>query len=52
MEYDPITNVIDEPISISSEKLEELSSFKIRDKFIDLPGDIPGEKDRLSNLIN
>ncbi len=52
MEYDPITEVIDEPLSISSEKLEELSSFKKRDKFTDLPGNIPGEKDRLSNLIN
>ncbi len=52
MEYDPISDVIDEPLSISSQTLEELSSFKKQDKFSDLPGNIPGEKERLSNLIN
>ena len=52
MEYNPISDVKDDPLSISSETLEELSSFKKQDKFADLPGNIPGEKDRLSNLIN
>jgi len=41
MEYDTISEVIDEKLSISSETIEELDSFKKKEKFQNLPGDIP-----------
>ncbi len=53
MEYDPLSKVIDKPLDISGETLEQLINFRSADKFNDLPGpDTVDEKERLSKLIN
>ncbi len=53
MDYDPLSEVIDENLSISQETLDQLTTLRQAVKFIDLPGaDIQDEQDRLSNLLN
>lgn len=53
MDYDPLSEVIDEPISVDNSVLEELRVFRHMEKFDDLPGvDTTDEKQRLSKVLN
>lgn len=53
MEYDPLSEVIDEPLSLNSSALQELKAFRSAEKFGNLPGiDTADEKARLSNVLN
>ena len=53
MDYDPLSEVIDEPLSIDTSILEELKAFRQADKLDNLPGtDTAAEKARLSNVLN
>lgn len=53
MDYDPISEVMDEPLSIDSSTLEELREFRHAEKLEDLPGvDTTEEKARLSKVLN
>ena len=53
MDYDPISDVIDEPLSVDSCVLEELKKFRHADKLENLPGvDTTDEKARLSKVLN
>lgn len=53
MDYDPISEVIDDPLSIDSSILEELKAFLGAEKLDNLPGiDSAAEKARLSNVLN
>ena len=52
MDYDPISDVVDEPLSISAGAIANLVAFKAQDKFVNLPGHVPGEKERLTLLVD
>lgn len=53
MDYDPLSEVIDEPLSIDSSILEELKAFRDAEKLHHLPGiDTAQEKSCLSNVLN
>lgn len=53
MDYEPLSKVIDEPLSIDTSILEELKAFRQADKLDNLPGtDTAVEKVRLSNVLN
>jgi hypothetical protein len=53
MDYDPLSEVIDEPLFIDSSILEELKAFRGAEKFDNLPGiNTTAEKARLSNVLN
>lgn len=53
MDYDPLSEVIDEPLSLDSSILEELKDFRGAEKLDNLPGiDKAAEKARLSNVLN
>lgn len=51
--FDPLSDVVDEPLTIDSHVLQELSSFRSRAKLIDLPGvDPTAERKRLTDILN
>lgn len=53
MNYDPLSEVIDEPLVVSEVTLQQLSSFRAADKFLELPGVAPTEeRKRLSSILN
>lgn len=53
MHYDPLSEVIDEPLSIDNSTLEALSAFRVSEKLKYLPGiDTTEEKNRLSGVLN
>ena len=53
MTYDPLSDVIDEPLSISPETVHQLEAFRVSEKFTDLPGtDTAVEQARLSEVFN
>ncbi|MBB3122510.1 DUF4844 domain-containing protein [Pseudoduganella violacea] len=53
MDYDPLSEVIDEPLSINSSILDELRAFRGTEKLENLPGtNTAAEKARLSNVLN
>lgn len=53
MTYDPLSEVTDEPLSISPETILKLEIFRASEKFIDLPGtNTAEEQTRLSEVFN
>jgi hypothetical protein len=53
MDYDPLSEVIDEALVIDADALEELQAFRQAEKLDDLPGtDTADEKTRLSKVLN
>lgn len=53
MDYDPISEVIDEPLSIDRNVLVELQELRHAEKLADLPGvDTGDEKARLSTVLD
>lgn len=53
MDYDPLSEVIDEALLIDAAALEELQAFRHAEKLDDLPGtDTADEKTRLSKVLN
>lgn len=53
MNYDPLSEVIDEPISVSNQDVEELKSLRESEKFVNLPGtDTTTEQIRLAQVFN
>jgi hypothetical protein len=53
MNYDPLSEVVDEPLVVSEVTLQQLSSFRAADKFLELPGVAPAdERKRLSVILN
>ena len=53
MTYDPLSEVIDEPLSIDTAVLDALREFRRADKLVYLPGvDVTAERIRLSELVN
>ena len=53
MAYDPLTEVVDEPLAIDQSTLDRLLIFKVADKLTDLPGaDTGAERARLSAILN
>jgi hypothetical protein len=53
MDYDPLSEVIDEPLQIDTDALGELRAFRHAEKLDDLPGtDTADEKLRLSKVLN
>lgn len=53
MTYDPLSDVIDEPLSIDSSVMDALREFRNADKLVYLPGvSVEAERNRLSALLN
>ena len=53
MSYDPLTEVINEPLSINEGVLASLTEFRAREKLLLLPGVDPTlERERLSKVLN
>lgn len=53
MNYDPISNVADEPLTVPQNVVDALAEFRASSKFDLLPGvDATAERDRLTDLIN
>jgi hypothetical protein len=53
MAYDPLVEVIDEPISIDPTIVEQLREFRDQPKLASLPGDdVYGERLRLSKVLD
>lgn len=53
MTYDPISDVTDEPLSVTPNVVDALAEFLALSKLDHLPGvDTTAEKDRLTNLVN
>ena len=53
MTYDPLIEVIDEPLSISTGTIHQLEALRVSEKFTDLPGtDTTAEQARLSDVFN
>ncbi len=53
MSYDPLSEVVDAPLSVSAETLRQLKALLSSDKFTELPGtNTAEEKTRLSELFN
>jgi hypothetical protein len=51
--YDPLSDVVDEPLKIDGQVLQGLSAFRSRAKMVDLPGiDPTAERERLSGILN
>jgi len=52
-DFDPISEVVDEPLAITEDTIRQLAAFKTAEKFVGLPGvDNEAEKKRLSNHLN
>jgi len=53
MTYDPLSDVVDEPLSISPEAVQQLEAYRVSQKFTELPGtDTAEEQARLSRIFN
>jgi hypothetical protein len=53
MSYDPLSEVVDEPLSISTQSIEQFSMLRASEKFTDLPGmNVEEEQARLSQVLN
>ncbi len=53
MSYDPLSEVTDEPISVSAQDVQELKMLRESEKFTDLPGtDTATEQVRLSQVFD
>ena len=53
MTYDPLSEVVDEPLHIDKGVLASLTVFRIREKLLHLPGVDPApERERLSKALN
>ena len=53
MSYDPLSEVVDEPISVSAQDVKELKRLRESEKFTDLPGtDTAAEQARLSQVFD
>jgi hypothetical protein len=53
MSYDPLSEVTDEPISVSAQDVQELKRLRESEKFTNLPGtDVAEEQTRLSQVFN
>jgi hypothetical protein len=53
MNYDPLSEIIDEPLAIDESTLEQLRSFRNIDKLNNLPGVNPAEeRKRLTKVLN
>ncbi|RNC64969.1 MAG: DUF4844 domain-containing protein [Desulfuromonadales bacterium] len=53
MSYDPISEVVDEPLHVSEQSVRELIALRASEHFLLLPGtDTTGEKARLSLVLN
>lgn len=53
MNYDPLSEIVDEPLIVSEITLQQLSSLRAADKFLGLPGADPAdERKRLSAILN
>ncbi len=50
--FGPLTKVNDQPLNIDRQTIEKLKSFRLSEKFQHLPGNVPGEKDRLTSNLN
>ena len=50
--YDPIDEVNEEPLLSASAAVLQLVEFRSQPKLIRLPGEIPGERERLSAMVN
>ena len=50
--YDPIDHVDDEPLSNASAAVRHLVEYRSEPKLVRLPGEIPGERERLSAVVN
>jgi hypothetical protein len=53
MDYEPLSYVVDEPLTINSEIIDALSAFRLRPKLEYLPGENSvEERARLSTVVN
>jgi hypothetical protein len=53
MSYDPLSEIIDEPLLVSAKTVEQLIALRASAKFNDLPGaDTDEEQARLSHVFN
>jgi len=53
MTYDPLSEVIDEPLRVDVRVMESLGQFRAREKLPNLPGVDPTlERERLSSVLN
>lgn len=53
MSYDALSEVIDEPLSVSLQTVQQLKRLRHSEKFANLPGiDTAEEQNRLSQLLN
>jgi hypothetical protein len=53
MNYNPLSEVIDEPLLVSEQTVQQLSDLRKSEEFTDLPGtDITEERKRLSQVLN
>lgn len=53
MTYDPLSEVMDEPLDINSSVVTELRAFRGKEKFQHLPGvDTGKERERLSKVLD
>ena len=53
MNFDPIANIIDEPLAVTPSVLSALAEFRKASKLDDLPGtDTTAEKARLTELVH
>jgi len=53
MTWDPLSEVIDEPLNINASVINELRIFRCKEKFSQLPGtDTAQERERLSKVLD
>ena len=53
MTHDPLTHVVDEPLTINTAVVRELLAFRGKPKLVNLPGVDPTlERERLSKVLN
>lgn len=50
--FDPLTQVKDEPLKVDKQTIDNLVEFRTSEKFSHLPGNVPGEKERLTTKLN
>ena len=53
MTYDPLSDVVDEPLNVGAAAIAKLHAFRSQSKLVNLPGVNPAlERDRLSAVLN